>query len=58
MDKVKLAQEAGKAAFAEGKDRMPMQDRKVRELIGGGAESGPILRAWLKGWDLANVNAL
>lgn len=53
------AQAQGRAAFLNGLDRAPVLDPSLwtllREKVVG--EGAPILRAWLYGWDLANLAA-
>lgn len=51
----------GSIAFAEGKARVPGADSKLTEYMGGrqigDKRSMPELKAWLVGWDEANLAA-
>lgn len=51
------AGELGKIAFEAGKKRVPAQDAGVMPLLKGlqAGQSLPILDAWLKAWDKANL---
>jgi hypothetical protein len=55
-EKVARANELGAAAFAAGKKRVPASDAAITPLLGGGA-ANDVLKAWLAGWDNANLAA-
>lgn len=50
--------EIGRRAFAAGAMRVPVLDADVRAAISGqpiGGTGAEIMRAWLSGWDAANL---
>jgi len=56
----RTAEAAGRAAFARGAGRFPVADVAIEHAIvglpvGGGAV--PLMRAWARGWDAANLAA-
>lgn len=61
MDKFERAAQLGKAAFEAGKARVPAHDAAVLELLKGkpvgDKDTLPILKAWLRAWDKANLAA-
>lgn len=50
---------AGRAAYAAGRMRAPGLDPALRGLLQGvpGSAQTPLLAAWLRGWDAANLAA-
>lgn len=50
------AADAGKAAFHRGALRVPALDAAIKPLLVGN-ECLPVLTAWLKAWDTANLAA-
>jgi hypothetical protein len=56
---VPQAEALGRAAFEADKKRIPAQDPAVLPLLAGlqVGEGLPILNAWLRGWDRANLAA-
>lgn len=57
--KMVAAQVAGTKAFKDGKQRTPWLDSVVIEIMEGlqVGEGIPVMKAWYKGWDLANINS-
>lgn len=53
------AEVLGHMAFKNGKTRVPAHDANVLELLKGNkiGEGIPVLTAWLRGWDNANLSA-
>lgn len=58
-DETEVAAALGKESFENGLMRTPAHDPKLMNLLKGRAvgESAPILSAWLKAWDKANLSA-
>lgn len=52
------AQELGKQAFLDGKSGIPCLDKNLTPLLKGRivGEGAPLLKAWSRGWDIANIN--
>jgi len=53
----------GKSAMIDGKKRMPWQDNHLMETlkvhqsnIPGNASFNELMEAWLRGWDIQNLN--
>jgi hypothetical protein len=57
---IEAAEQAGRAAFAAGIIRAPALDAAVAKLLAGrtGGEQVPVLLAWLRGWDRANLASI
>ena len=63
---IETATKLGKAAFERGTGRVPAFDPAINEMIkgrvgfrppAGEAPSTAIFKAWMKGWDRANLAA-
>lgn len=59
MSKIATAEVLGTLAFKAGKPRIPALDKDLLALLAGHkvGEGIPVLNAWLRNWDLANLAA-
>ena len=59
VSKIQLAEKLGVEAFVEGYTRIFYIHRRANQLIAdlefGDPESLAIMKAWYKGWDMANL---
>lgn len=57
--KVIVAQVLGQKAFVNGAKRVPAHDPELMTLLAGNevGQGIPVLDAWLRGWDEANLAA-
>ncbi len=56
---VKRATELGKAAFEDGRSRVAAWDKDLMAMLAGNqvGEGLPIIEAWVRAWDTANLAA-
>lgn len=59
-EKAASAQVAGTIAFKNNQKCIPCLDKNYEEISQGAAvgQGTKILKAWIKGWTLANINAV
>ena len=59
QQKLFAAEVAGNMAFKSGIKRIPCLDSNIMNLLNSAIGSGndKIMKAWLRGWDTANLNA-
>lgn len=55
MRKLVHAEAQGAAAFHNGLKRRPVLDPSLWRFLGGAGGKAPVVKAWLRGWDLASL---